>query len=46
MRGDPANVAAQLRRRMIWYFIGVVVCSALVYGIVQLYHYQVAALAG
>ena len=46
MRGDPANVAAQLRRRMIWYFIGVVVCSALVYGIVRLYHYQVAALAG
>jgi hypothetical protein len=42
MRGDPSKVAAQLRRRMINYFIGAIVCSGLVYAIVRLYHYKVA----
>jgi hypothetical protein len=44
MRGDSSKVAEQLRRRMRNYFIGAIVCSALVYAIVRLYHYQVAAL--
>jgi hypothetical protein len=44
MRGDPSKVAEQLRRRMINYFIGVIVCSGLVYAIVRLYHYQAATL--
>jgi hypothetical protein len=44
MRGDPTNVAARLRSRMIKYFIGVIVCSGLVYAIVRFYHHQVAAL--
>ncbi len=44
MRGDSSKVAEQLRRRMRNYFIAAVVCSALVYAIVRLYQYQVAAL--
>jgi hypothetical protein len=40
MRGDSSRVAGQLRARMIKYFIGVVVFSGLVYGIVRLYQYQ------
>lgn len=44
VQGDSSRVAGQLRGRMIRYFIGVVVCSALVYGIVRLYHYQAATL--
>ncbi|HEY0140842.1 MAG TPA: hypothetical protein VGF48_08095 [Thermoanaerobaculia bacterium] len=44
VRGDSSRVAEQLRGRMIRYFIGVVVCSALVYAIVRLYHYQAATL--
>jgi hypothetical protein len=44
MRGDVSSVADQLRRRMRNYFIGVVVCSGLIYAIAQLYHYKVATL--
>ena len=44
MRGDVSDVAGQLRRRMINYFIVSVVCAGLVYGIVRLYHYKVATL--
>lgn len=42
MRGDSSRVADQLRSRMIKYFIGVIVISGLVYGIVRFYHYQAA----
>jgi hypothetical protein len=44
MRGDTTNVAAQLRSRMIKYFVGSVIFAALAYGIVRFYQYQVAAL--
>lgn len=44
MRGDVSQVAGQLRRRMINYFIVSIVCGVLVYGIVRLYHYKVATL--
>lgn len=44
MRGDASQVAGQLRRRMINYFIVSIVCGGLVYGIVRLYHYKVATL--
>ncbi|HYK04787.1 MAG TPA: hypothetical protein VE974_23745 [Thermoanaerobaculia bacterium] len=44
MRGDASKVAAQLRRRMINYLIGAIVCGGLVYAIVRLYHYKVATL--
>ncbi|HEX7150191.1 MAG TPA: hypothetical protein VF618_01800 [Thermoanaerobaculia bacterium] len=43
MRGDPSKVAAQLRSRMIRYAVGVVVCSALVYGIVWWYGAEAGA---
>jgi hypothetical protein len=44
MRGDTANVSAQLRKRMIQYSFGVVIFAALVYGIVRFYQYQVTLL--
>ncbi len=37
MRGDATGVAHQLRRRMIKYAIGVVICTALAFGVVKLY---------
>jgi hypothetical protein len=37
-------VAAQLRSRMIKYFIGIVVFSAIAYGIVRFYAYKAATL--
>lgn len=42
VRGDSSRVAGQLRARMIKYFIGVIVFSGLVYGIVRFYEYQAA----
>ncbi|MEA2465633.1 MAG: hypothetical protein QOJ98_3380 [Acidobacteriota bacterium] len=45
VRGDVSKVAVQLRRRMINYCIAAIVCSVLVYAIVQLYHYKVATQA-
>jgi hypothetical protein len=44
MRGDAQNVADQLRKRMIWYVVGIGVAGAIAYGIVKLYHYKVATL--
>lgn len=39
MRGDAESVAAKLRSRMTKYAIGVVICAALVYGLVKWYQY-------
>lgn len=44
LRGNPSRVADQLRGKMIKSAISAVVFSALAYGIVWLYHYQVANL--
>lgn len=44
MRGDAANVAGQLRSRMVKYGIAIVIFSGLIYGIVRLYLYKVATL--
>lgn len=44
MRGDAMTVANQLRSRMIKYAIGIVVFSAIAWGIVRLYQYKAATL--
>jgi hypothetical protein len=44
VRGDASKVADQLKRRMIRYCFGVVIFSALVYGIVRLYQFKVGVL--
>lgn len=44
MRGDPAKVADQLRRRMVNYTIAILIFSGLTYGIVRLYLYKAATL--
>lgn len=44
MRGDVSSVAAQLRSRMIKYFIAVLVFSAIAYAIVRFYEYKAATL--
>lgn len=44
VRGDATKVADQLRRKMIRYVAGMVIFSALVYGIVWLYQYKAATL--
>lgn len=47
MLGDGTSVAGKLRSRMIKYFVGVIICSALTYGIVWLYEINAAkAVAG
>lgn len=43
-RGDATTVAGALRYRMVRYLIGIVICSAAVYGIVRLYEHQAATL--
>jgi hypothetical protein len=45
MRGDAMSVAAQLRSRMIKYVAGILVFSAIAYGIVRLYEYKAATVA-
>ena len=42
MRGNALTVADRLRSRMVKYFVGIVVCSAIAYGIVRLYESQAA----
>lgn len=46
MRGDATSVAAKLMKRVIWYFVGIVVFGAAVYGIVQVYMAQAAKMGG
>lgn len=44
MRGNAMAVVEKLRSRMVKYFIGIVVCSAIAYAIVRLYESRAAAL--
>ncbi|HVE69823.1 MAG TPA: hypothetical protein VNI54_00535 [Thermoanaerobaculia bacterium] len=44
MRGNAIKVADKLRARMIKYAVGIVVVSAIAYGIVRLYEYKAATL--
>ena len=44
MLGDGMSVAGKLRSRIIKYFIGIIVFSAIAYGIVRFYEYQASLL--